>query len=227
MSLVYLSVSPFCFQDFVSSLLSSFEFFFRWTLYFFIFGLVWWYFSYSSTCWVFPCLFILFGVLCLQSAFCRLEDHSSSLIVECAPCGLGWPSDLWRFPGWGNLCLFPGEWSWILSLWRAMQCLVVSLWVWYTFGQPFFFLMFSVMFLLCWRISVGCLALEVAGFWVELALSVVWRFWGRPLSINVPWGQEFCYGPEFWSWASCLWVLVPTFYSSIKTSATQHRRQNH
>ena len=50
----------------------------------------------------------------------------------------------------------------------------------------FFFLNVSVMFLLCWRISVGCLALEVAGFWVELALSVVWRFWGSPLSINVP-----------------------------------------
>ena len=46
---------------------------------------------------------------------------------------------------------------------------------------------------------MGCLALEVAGSWVELDLSVVWRFWDRPLSINVPRGQEFCYGPKFWS----------------------------
>ena len=79
--------------------------------------------------------------------------------------------------------VFSSEFMGLVYLWAAFS----------------FFLMFSAIFLLCWRISVGCLALEVAGSWVDLDLSVVWRFWDRPLSINVPWGQEFCYGPKFWS----------------------------
>ena len=33
-------------------------------------------------------------------------------------------------------------------------------------------LMFRVVFLFCWRISVVCLALNLFGFWVELGFSV-------------------------------------------------------
>ena len=33
-------------------------------------------------------------------------------------------------------------------------------------------LMLRAMFLLCWRISVVCLALELVGSWVELGFSV-------------------------------------------------------
>jgi len=33
-------------------------------------------------------------------------------------------------------------------------------------------LMIRAVFLLCWRISVLCLALELAGSWVELGFSV-------------------------------------------------------
>ena len=32
--------------------------------------------------------------------------------------------------------------------------------------------MLSVVFLFCWRISVVCLALKLAGSWVKLAFSV-------------------------------------------------------
>ena len=44
------------------------------------------------------------------------------LFVESAPCGWGWSSGLSTFPGWGNLCLCSGGWSWISSL----ECSEVS-----------------------------------------------------------------------------------------------------
>ena len=40
---------------------------------------------------------------------------------------MGSGSVLWCFPGWGSLCLCSGWWSWISSLWRAVQCPVVSM----------------------------------------------------------------------------------------------------
>ena len=55
-----------------------------------------------------------------------------------------------------------------------MSCLVVSLgvsmgllWLWAAH-----LLMFSVVFLFCWRISLVCLALELVGSWMELRFSV-------------------------------------------------------
>ena len=36
----------------------------------------------------------------------------------------------------------------------------------------FFFLMFRVVFMFCWRISMVCLALELVGSWVEHSFSV-------------------------------------------------------
>ena len=41
-------------------------------------------------------------------------------------CGV-WINVLWCFPGWGSLCLGSGWWSSILSLWRAVPCLVQGL----------------------------------------------------------------------------------------------------
>ena len=58
--------------------------------------------------------------------------------------------------------------------------------------------MFSVMFLRCWRISLVCLALELAGSWVELAFSVGMEAFDELLSINVPWSQEFSGVLKFW-----------------------------
>ena len=60
-------------------------------------------------------------------------------------------------------------------------------------------LMIRTVFLLCWRISVVCLALGLVGSWVELGFSVGMEILGEPLSINVPWSQEFCDVLKFWS----------------------------
>ena len=51
--------------------------------------------------------------------------------------------------------------------------------------------MLRVMFLHCWRISLVCLALKLVVSWVELGFSVGMEAFGRVLSINVPWSQEF------------------------------------
>ena len=58
--------------------------------------------------------------------------------------------------------------------------------------------MFSVMFQRSWRISLVCLALELAGSWVELAFSVGMEAFDELLSINVPWSQEFSGVLKFW-----------------------------
>ena len=58
--------------------------------------------------------------------------------------------------------------------------------------------MLRVMFLRCWRISLVCLALELAGSWVELAFSVGMEAFDELLSINVPWSQEFSGVLKFW-----------------------------
>ena len=95
------------------------------------------------------------------------------LIVDSAPCGWSWTSDLSRFPGWGNLCLCSGGWSWISPLWSAMKCPTVSFWV--SMGFVWLWeahlLMLRVMFLFCRRISLMCLALELAGSKVEPGFS--------------------------------------------------------
>ena len=117
--------------------------------------------------------FHLFGFLCLGFPFCRLEVHDSSLLwvglyqwlvnVSCA-----------------NLCLCFGEWSRIPSLWSAMKCPVVSFvvslglaWLWVAY-----LLMLTTVFLICWRISMACLALEIIGSWVgpgfSVELGVLW-----------------------------------------------------
>ena len=67
-----------------------------------------------------------------------------------------------------------GGWSWISSLWSAMKCQIVSFrmsmglaWLWEAC-----LLMLRAVILLCWRISMVCLALKIVGSWVELGFSV-------------------------------------------------------
>jgi len=71
-------------------------------------------------------------------------------------------------------CICFGGWSCISSLWSAMKCPVVSfgvsmclVWLWTAY-----LLMLRVVFLLCWRLSMVCLALKLVGSWVELGFSV-------------------------------------------------------
>ena len=65
-------------------------------------------------------------------------------------------------------------WSWISSLWSAMKCPVVSfgvsmglVWLWAAC-----LLVLRTVFLLWWRISLVCLALELVGSWMEIGFSV-------------------------------------------------------
>ena len=58
--------------------------------------------------------------------------------------------------------------------------------------------MLMVMFLLCWRISLVCLALQLVGSWVELGFSVGMEALDELLSINGPWSQEFSGVLKFW-----------------------------
>ena len=73
-----------------------------------------------------------------------------------------------------------------------MKCPVVSFgvsvslaWLWTAC-----LLMLRVVFLLCWRISMVCLALELVP-WVDLGFRVGMEALSELLSINVPWNQEF------------------------------------
>ena len=58
--------------------------------------------------------------------------------------------------------------------------------------------MLRVMFLNCWRISLVCLSVKLAGSWVELGFSVGMEAFDELLSINVPWSQEFSGVLKFW-----------------------------
>ena len=122
-------------------------------------------------------------------------------IVEPAPCGWGWTSGLSKFPGWGSLRLCSDGWIWVSSLWSAMKCPVVSFevsmglaWLWAAC-----LLMLRAMFLLCWRIRMVCLALELVGSWVEL-------------------GFQCRYG-DFWV-SSCL-LMFPGIMSSLMFSVLE------
>ena len=54
------------------------------------------------------------------------------------------------------------------------------------------------MFLLCWRISLVCLALKFVDSWVELGFSVGTEAVDELWSINVLWNQEFSGVLKFW-----------------------------
>lgn len=62
------------------------------------------------------------------------------------------------------------------SLWKAMQCPVGSFGV-YIVLCGFDSLSFNVQgwCLLCWKISMQSLALDLANSWLELGLSGIWR----------------------------------------------------
>ena len=100
--------------------------------------------------------------------------HAGSLwflfSVEAAPCRWGWPSGLLSFPCWGSKHLCFSGWSWIFSL-EFSEVSSNEFWGVYGFGISLNSLSFNV-FLLCWRISMVCLAVEPVGSWVELDFSV-------------------------------------------------------
>ena len=170
----YLSVTPFCFQDFGSFLLSLFWIVFRVD-------------SLSPP--------LLFGVVGIYPV--PLPDEYFSAFSSCLDCCIwGGLSVFWQFvvplycggsslwvglDGWlvkvswlGSLCWCSGEWSWISSLWSVMKCPVMSfemsmglVWLWAAC-----ILKLRAMILCCWRICVVCLALGLVGSWVVFGFSV-------------------------------------------------------
>ena len=124
----YLSVFPFCFQDFESFSLfriiqNSLSGRFPISSSFVWFG---GHLSCSFTCWVFLFPFILFILLCLGCPFCILAFCGVLFIVEFPHCGWGCMGGLSMFLVQGSLCRCSGGWSWIPSLWSAMKCPVMS-----------------------------------------------------------------------------------------------------
>ena len=53
-----------------------------------------------------------------------------------------------------------------------------------------------VVFLFYWEICMGCIALELAGSWVELGLSVSMVAFSRFMSINVSGGWKYSDEPK-------------------------------
>ena len=134
----------------------------------------------SFICCMFLCLFLSFNLLCLESPFFRLEGLNSSLLWFLPPQWMGLDHCLVKVSLLANLCLCSGRWSWIFSLWRAVPCTVMLfglstgfMWLWAAY-----LLMCRIVFLICWRIGMGCPAPELAGFWVGLGLDVeMVAFW--------------------------------------------------
>ena len=87
--------------------------------------------------------------------------------------------------------------------------------------------MYRVVFLLSWRISVGCLAVEHDDSWVKLDLSVGMEAFGWALVYYYFLVLRILWWSKILELSLCLWVLVPVSYGSIKTCPpTWHRRQN-
>ena len=82
--------------------------------------------SYSFTCWVFLCLFILFILLCLGWPFCILAVCGVLFIVEFPHCGWGWMGWLVKVSWLGK---FVSVFWWVelvSSLWSSMKCPIMS-----------------------------------------------------------------------------------------------------
>ena len=183
MSVVYLSMLPFCFEI-LDHLYSHYsELFFRLTTYFLILCLVLWVFT------IFPHLlhislafhfvyFTMFGVSTLQ-----FRRSYFLLIGESAPCGWGWTSALWRIPGWEELCLPVFRWM-ELNLVSLKDSIISNsvFWVVCGFGMALGSISanrqdYFPVLLKDWHGVSG-----IAGLWVGLGLSVELEAFGRALT---------------------------------------------
>ena len=180
---VYLSVTPFYFQNFGYSLLSllwilfQVEWLFPLDLFFLFFNHV----SSSVACFSVFSFHLIYCVWGLFSAGCKVI---APLICGICPPWVCWTSALWRFSDWGDFHLHSFGWNWILSLWKAMSCPVVCfcvsmdlVWLWVAC-----LLMGSTSFLICWRFGMRHPALVFAGHWMGSGPSVEMETFGRALA---------------------------------------------
>ena len=84
------------------------------------------------------------------------------------------------------------------------------------------FIIFIFVFLLCWRIGMGCLAqklLSSAWAWFPCRRGNFWMCF----SSYLPRCQEFNNDLKIWNWLRGLWVWILS-YSSIKNSASTEQK---
>ena len=139
--------------------------------------------------------------LCLVCCVCGPSSAVWRVMVPliCGVCFLwvGLDQRLIKVSWLGKLVSVFCAWSWISSLWSAMKCPIVSFgvsmgldWLWAAH-----LLKFRFMFLFCWIINVVCLAMELAGSWVELCFSVGMEILGWALVYECSLGS----GVLWWS----------------------------
>ena len=159
---VYLLVTSFNFQDLGHRCYHYSELFFGKSSYLLFFCLLWWLFIVYL-----HCLHISLFLFCLDCCGLGILSEAGGLwlhsAVEPDLCGWDWTHKLSRFIAWVLLCLWSVRWSWIISLWSAISCPVMCFVVY--LGLVWFraapFILFTFVFLLCWTIGVGCLALQL------------------------------------------------------------------
>ena len=172
---------------------------------------------------IFLSLFILFSLLWFGSPFCRLKGYGSTLLWN-QIFVWDWTTKWSRINAYWILCLWCVRRSWVTSLWSAMNCpvicSVISLGLVWLQDVPF--IIFIFVFLLCWRIGLGCLALKL------LASAWAWfpyrrgNFW-ICFSSYLPWCQEFNSYLKIWNWLRGLWVWILS-YSSIKNFVSTEQK---
>ena len=104
----------------------------------------------------------------------------------------GWGWTLLGFSGWGNLCLCSCGWSYILSFWKAVPCLVVSLGV--SGGLVFLWadcLLTGLGSCFTESLAWGIWHWSLLFFGLNLALELWWRPSWKLSLINAPWGRRF------------------------------------
>ena len=179
---VYLSMSPFYFQDFGSSLKSLLWIFFQENAYFLFICLVLWVFTMSLhllhvSAFSFCSVYCIWGLLSvgwkvvvpLNCRICPPWMGLDQRFVKVSWLRILMPMFWWLEP---DLISLKDS-----AMSSSVFCRSMGLvWLWASC-----LLMCRVVSLFCWRISMGHPALELAGLWVGLGFSVEMKTCGRDL----------------------------------------------
>ena len=166
-----------------------------------LFGLVGFYHVASSA--------VCFYVFSFCSIYCVLDllsaDWKVIVLLNCGVCPhvgsclmkVSWLGELVPFFWWMELDLFFLKGGAMLIVCFGVPMCLASL------CAAYLLMCRAVLLFLC-TIDMGHPSLELSGLWVELGLSVEIEAFGRALTINVPWVQEFSGGSQSWIWVSNL-----------------------
>ena len=217
---------PILFLDFGSSLLSLFWIIFQNYFHFFLLLLVvvvFWtdrFLSYFFTCCIFLCVSFCLDCCVWGPLSTGWGGHGSSFLWSLLPVGGIGPVACQVFlVGGVDLDLFSLECNEAYN--NEFEVSLSVVWLWSAH-----LLMFSVVFLFCWRINVGAFHWNLLDLGPSSLDSVqVWRLLGWLLPIFVPCGEEFYDCLTFWNWVSCLRVSVRSYINLKISPSTQNRNQ--